>query len=171
MSNVIHLHDLADDLRVDTREVAKGLGLQHASVVRLIDRYVAQFERFGLLRFQVEEVKRAGARGTKRAKFAFLNEDQAYLLLTMSRNSERVVQLKADLVSAFGRARRAGIARSLSAWESLQRLQLEDADSKARATIGAHLLLDRKRHLPDLRARRLALESSVIIPLPLPLPR
>lgn len=38
-----------------------------------------------------------------------LNEDQAYFLLSLSRNTERVVDLKLNLTIAFGEARRAAI--------------------------------------------------------------
>src|SRR5690606_5591455 len=38
-------------------------------------------------------------------KYALLNEDQAYLLLTYSRNTKRVRETKIALVQAFRRAR------------------------------------------------------------------
>ena len=165
MSNVIHLNQVGSDPLVDSRELADGLGVQHHSVMRLIDRYQIQFARFGLVRFEIDAVKEAGARGVKQVRFASLNEDQAYLLLTMSRNTDRVVAMKADLVAAFGAARRAGFAKSLTAWQQLQRLEIENASSMTRASIGSRLMLERKRALPQLRARREQLEAQVIVPL------
>ena len=44
-------------------------------------------------------------------KFALLNEDQAYLLLTYSRNTARVRELKVRLVKAFRDARIAADTR------------------------------------------------------------
>lgn len=94
-----------------------------------------------------------------------LSEDQCYLLLTYSRNTVRVRSLKVALVRAFGSARREGISRSLTAWQELQRLEIENASSLTRASIGSRLMLERKRALPQLRARREKLEAQVILPM------
>ena len=66
---------------------------------------VADFEELGILRFQTGEIKGRG----RPEKFAMLNEDQCYLLLTYSRNTARTRQLKVRLVKAFGEARRAAV--------------------------------------------------------------
>ncbi len=42
---------------------------------------------------------------------ALLNEDQAYFLLSLSRNTEIVVELKSKLITAFSEARRAADMR------------------------------------------------------------
>lgn len=69
--------------------------------------------------------------GGKAQSFALLNEDQCYFLLSLSRNTEQVVDLKAELVAEFGKARRNGEARRLSIIEELGRLDAMDAQSKA----------------------------------------
>ncbi|MDP3877160.1 MAG: hypothetical protein Q8Q50_09275 [Methylobacter sp.] len=51
------------------------------------------------------QVKRKQGGGTP-IRYAFLNEDQSYLLLTFSRNTKRVVGLKVELVKAFSRFRK-----------------------------------------------------------------
>ncbi|TAN26108.1 MAG: hypothetical protein EPN31_14095 [Castellaniella sp.] len=91
--------------RVDSRLLAQYLGNQHQHVRELLADYAEDFRQLGLLRFETEAVKEAGARGTKYVKFALLNEDQAYLLLTYSRNTKRVPELKVRLVLAFREAR------------------------------------------------------------------
>ncbi len=96
-----------DDPRVDSRLIAAQLGIAHRSVIANIERYLKHFQSFGLMRFKTEAVKRPGERGTKYEKYALLNEDQTYFLLSLSRNSERVVDLKARLVMAFREARQA----------------------------------------------------------------
>lgn len=95
------------EARVDSRLIAEQLHNQHKAVMVLVDRYVDQFRRFGLLPFEMEAVKAAGSRGTKHKRYALLNEDQAFFLLSLSRNTDHVVQLKARLIAAFGEARRA----------------------------------------------------------------
>ena len=91
--------------RIDSRLIAMDLGNNHKSTIELIERYEPKFQRFGLLPFQTEAVKTPESRGVKHLKFALLNEDQSYFLLSLSRNSEVVVDLKADLVMAFREAR------------------------------------------------------------------
>ncbi len=101
------------EARVDSRLIAKQLRNQHKNVMELIERYAGQFRTFGLVAFETQAVKAAGARGTKRLRFAMLNEDQAFFLLSLSRNTDHVVQLKARLIAAFGEARRAAQQRAV----------------------------------------------------------
>ncbi len=86
---------------VDTRIIATGFGVQHQNTRELVDNYSAKFQAFGLLRFETEAVKTEGGRGTKHEKFYLLNEDQTYFLLTLTRNTLQVVDLKQRLVMAF----------------------------------------------------------------------
>lgn len=90
--------------RIDSRLIAMDLGNNHKSTIELIEKYEPKFQRFGLLPFQTE-ARRKGQHGGGEAKFALLNEDQSYFLLSLSRNTEIVVDLKADLVMAFREAR------------------------------------------------------------------
>lgn len=89
--------------RVDSRIVAEHLGNQHKNVIELIERYPEQFERFGIVPFQTEKLPGTGK--GRSTRFALLNEDQAFFLLSLSRNTEKVVGLKATLVQAFREAR------------------------------------------------------------------
>lgn len=95
--------------RVDTRVLAQHLGNQHENVMQLVKDYRADFEQFGILRFQTGEIQRRG----RPEKFALLNEDQAYLLLTYSRNTAKVRALKVKLVKAFAEARKAAAIRQV----------------------------------------------------------
>lgn len=93
--------------RVDTRVLAQHLGNQHENVMRLAKDYRADFEQFGILRFTTGEIRGRG----QPEKFALLNEDQCYLLLSFSRNTARVRALKVRLVRAFADARKAAAIR------------------------------------------------------------
>ena len=95
--------------RADTRVLAQHLGNQHETVMRLVNDYRADFEQFGILRFQVGEIQGRG----QPEKYALLNEDQAYLLLTYSRNSAKVRALKVKMVKAFAEVRRAAEVRQM----------------------------------------------------------
>ncbi|MDY7567515.1 Rha family transcriptional regulator [Pseudomonas sp. RTC3] len=100
--------------RVDSRVLAEQLGTQHKSSIELIDKYADKIRRFGHLPFQTEVGKRAQG-GGKAERFALLNEDQAFFLLALSRNTDRVVELKSSLIMAFREARYGHACQTLEA--------------------------------------------------------
>ena len=89
--------------RIDSRLIADSLGLQRESLAKLIKAYKPDFEQLGIVRFQIGEIKGRG----QPERYAMLNEDQAYLLLTYSRNTAKVRALKVKLVQVFRDARKA----------------------------------------------------------------
>lgn len=89
------------EARVDSRVLAEQLGNQHENTFDLIKRYEADFLELGLLRFETGLIKGRG----QPEKYALLNEDQSYLLLTYSRNNIKVRALKVNLIKAFREAR------------------------------------------------------------------
>lgn len=99
-TNVIQLVQAEGEARVDSRLIAGHLGVKHKNTMSLIDRYADRFGRFGVLPFQTEKPPK-GTAGGRPERFALLNEDRAYFLLSLSRNTERVVELKANLVLAL----------------------------------------------------------------------
>ncbi len=105
--NAIALTTTKTEARIDTRLLARGLGIQHHSLFEQVKDYKADFEGFGIVRFQTEEIQGRG----RPERFALLNEDQAHLLLTYSRNTAKVRALKVKLVQAFANARRAAEIR------------------------------------------------------------
>jgi phage regulator Rha-like protein len=88
---------------VDSRLLARELRNQHKNVIELIARYGDKFERFTKVAFKTEPSP--GSKTSQKERFALLNEDQSYFLLTLSRNTDHVVDLKARLVMAFRQAR------------------------------------------------------------------
>ncbi|MFJ5538534.1 Rha family transcriptional regulator [Vreelandella titanicae] len=92
------------EARVDSRQLAEQLGNKHRHSIRLVDKYLERFKRFGQVCFENADGKRQQG-GGKGERYALLNEDQAYFLLSLSRNTDEVVDLKANLVMAFRRAR------------------------------------------------------------------
>jgi phage regulator Rha-like protein len=94
------------EVRIDSRTLAAGLRNKHKAVLTLLDRYSEAFKQHGQLTFKKEVGERKQGGGNAE-RYALLNEDQAYLLLSLSRNSQIVVALKSKLITAFGEARRA----------------------------------------------------------------
>ena len=91
------------EYRVDSRLLAVRLRNHHKNVMELIDRYLKRFKRFGVVPFQTEKPR--GSKGGRPERYAELNEDQCYFLLSLSRNTDHVVDLKANLVQSFKKAR------------------------------------------------------------------
>lgn len=108
--NALTLTPVDGEPRVDSRFIAKQLGVEHKATYQLVRIYRADLEQLGLLPFEMEAVKIEGGRGTKSVKFALLNEDQSYLLLTYSQNTPQARALKIRLVRTFGDYRR-GLAQ------------------------------------------------------------
>ncbi|WP_443503477.1 Rha family transcriptional regulator [Pseudomonas helleri] len=102
--NVVALIQSKGEPRVDSRVLAEQLGNKHKNTMALIERYTLKIKQFGLLPFQTE-ARPAGQHGGGDARFALLNEDQAFFLLALSRNTDRVVELKSSLILAFREAR------------------------------------------------------------------
>jgi phage regulator Rha-like protein len=95
------------EARIDSRLLAQGFGNKPKAAMALIERYSDRFKRLGILPFKKAVIKGRG----QPERYALLNEDQAYLLLSLSRNSDTVVDLKVKLIKAFGNARRAADIR------------------------------------------------------------
>lgn len=112
--NTVTLMQVKGEARVDSRLLAEQLGNKHRSTIVLIDRYADQLKKFGQLPFQMAVGKRAQGGGNSE-RHALLNEDQAFALLALSRNTLRVVELKVGLVMAFREARYGHACETLEA--------------------------------------------------------
>ena len=90
--------------RIDSRLIAGGLGIAHHNFIALIEKYRSRLDSLGLVLFQTDKVK---AKMGRPERFIYLNENQCYALVTLSKNTERAVDLKFALVMAFSEAREA----------------------------------------------------------------
>lgn len=107
--------------RVDSRLLAQHLDNQHRPTMALIEKHLERFETFGKVIFQ--KAPSTDSRTGQRERYACLNEDQALFLLTLRRNTERVVELKLRLIKAFGEARRAAAVRKTEYLPSYHAMQ------------------------------------------------
>ncbi len=98
----ISVLEIDGTLVVDSRLIANKLDIEHESLMRNLKKFQTKIEqRFGILRFQVGEIRGRG----QPEKYALLTESQATVLMTLSRNTESVVDCKLDLVAAFEKAK------------------------------------------------------------------
>lgn len=109
--------------------VAEGTGNEHESVMRLVANNSADFEEFGILRFQVGKLTEGRGAPTK---YALLNEEQATLLMTYLRNTPVVRGFKKRLVRAFFELReRAAAGRTVEPLSPLEYARrLVDAEER-----------------------------------------
>lgn len=96
----ISLDFIKKEFRVDSRLLAPELNHRHRTILESLDKYKSQFESLGQLPFETE----AGYNNAP-VRFALLNEDQCYFLLTLMRNNNHIVAAKLKLVKAFRDAR------------------------------------------------------------------
>ncbi len=163
MSNIIHLTTVDREPRADSVQIAENLGTTHKATIQLVRRYLGVFQKLGRVPFEMRSFATAGGEQTR--EVALLNEDQCYFLLSLSRNTPRVVDLKLRLVQAFSEARCAGAVQSLSVWYQLQAVQVEEKNSAAKGSYGSRLMNNRKREKAGLQRELARLEAQVVIPL------
>lgn len=81
--------------------IADSLDKRHTDVLALTHKYENELRNFGSVPFKTE-LKKAGIHGAQQeAEYAFLNEQQATLLISMMRNCPKVIAFKIALVKAF----------------------------------------------------------------------
>ncbi|MGX8939328.1 Rha family transcriptional regulator [Symbiopectobacterium sp. Eva_TO] len=90
------------DLVTNTIAIADGVGRDHDTIIKLVDRNKADLEEFGKVGFEI----RAGYNNAK-VRVALLNEQQTTLLITYMRNNNVVRSFKKRLVFEFFRMRSA----------------------------------------------------------------
>ena len=152
------------EARASTVVIAKGVEQQHASIIKLLRKRIQDFEAFGHVDFKSEVVNRRQGGGSLR-EYAMLNEHQASLLIAFMRNSPRVVAFKVALIREFFRMRDELQRREQGLWAQMQALIAKEVESKVRASFGSHLMLKRKREIPDFEAQFAELEDRIQKPL------
>ena len=90
--------------RVESKLIANGLGIKHRYLVDQVDKYQDQLKGFGILRFETSKINRGRGRPER---LVYLNENQCYAMVTLSKNTQKAVSLKFALVKAFAEAREA----------------------------------------------------------------
>ena len=92
------LVSIEGEQRISSALIADSIGTTHKVANNLIRKYLSRLEVFGELPFK----KALG----ERKNLAYLNEDQAIFLMTLSKNTEKVVEFNHQLVTAFSNLRR-----------------------------------------------------------------
>ena len=114
MKSLIKLTQINGDNRVSSAELSEHLGTTYKSTINLIRKHKTKLESLGKVPFK----KAVG----DRRNLAYLNEDQSYFLLTLSKNTAMVVQCKFDLVKAFSKIRKQAENRAKVTWQQNREL-------------------------------------------------
>lgn len=97
MSDLVLLHH--NEPMTTSETVAAGVEMEHKSVLQLLRKYLDDLNSLGRVAFEMRPFETAG--GNQWREIAFLNEGQAMFLMTLMRNTEKVVAFKLALVKAF----------------------------------------------------------------------
>ena len=111
---------IKSEFRVDSRLLSPELNHRHRTILENLDKYKSQFESLGHLPFETE----LGYNNLP-VRFAMLNEDQCYFLLTLMRNNNHIVSAKLKLVKAFRDSRTQLAKRDIARIEGKQVRHLE----------------------------------------------
>lgn len=101
--NLIKIESVNGQNVVDSRLIAQELGIKHKNLLDNIEKYCTELQQFGTVTFETETCKHST--GASVQKFVYLNENQATFVMTLSRNTKKVVALKANLVASFSKAK------------------------------------------------------------------
>lgn len=96
----------AKEARIDSRLVAKEMGIKHKNLYELITKHKKSLREFGSLPFQTETKKRI--KGGTYLKYALLNENQFDLISRLARgkNYEQIIDFKIRVTKAFANSRK-----------------------------------------------------------------
>ena len=137
-----------------SKTIADNTSNNHASIIKLIRKYVSDFEYFGRVDFKSIRQERGG----HPIEYAILNEQQATLLLTYLRNSDIVREFKKRLVAAFYELRNQGQAKQVDPDEfsAVELIHAADALANALRLEGSSRILAIskvvRKHVPQLES-------------------
>ncbi len=147
-------------LVADSRLFAPKLDIRHRSIMANINKYQSEFKELGILRFKIAEIDGRG----QPEKYCLLNEDQANLLLVLSRNTYNVVKLKLQLTKLF-RDMRASLNHSgqlLTEANRITKVLNDERDFASECGKGlAHWR--HKRNILEHRIKRIEKEAQLML--------
>lgn len=88
-----------DEAFTDSVILAKGAGIGHASVIKLITTHLDDVSEFGRVGFQIVPFETKG--GIQKMKICRLNREQATFVISLMKNTKAVVAFKKELVKQF----------------------------------------------------------------------
>ena len=115
MGEIVYLKN--DEVFTDSLVISLGTGVEHRKLKQAIRKYKVQIEGFGKLYAPF----RAESTGGRKTEYYILNEAQATFLITLLKNTEKVVKFKAELVKQFYEMRKFIAERHTQEWVETRR--------------------------------------------------
>lgn len=101
IDNITFIHK--DEAFTNSMILAYGAGVEHRAVTQLITSYLDEVSEFGGVTFEMRPFETNG--GIQKIKICRLNEQQATFVISLMRNTKKVVAFKKHLVKEFYRMR------------------------------------------------------------------
>lgn len=154
MTNLVTIDH--DRIVTDSRTLAQTFGKRHDSVLRAYDRLRCS-EEFNLRNFVAVEY--LDAKGERRRHVTMTKD--GFVMLAMGFTGPKAAAFKEDYIRAFNEMADALKRGEQNLWQQLQALIAKETESQMRASFGSHLMLERKRELPQFREQREELEMKI----------
>lgn len=121
-NQVIELMEVDREFRIDSRNVAPNIGIEHESFLKTLKTYQEQLEYFGKVRFEIG----ASASGQQQ-NYVTLNRNQALFAITLSRNTEQVIAWKMALIDALDQLDKHVKANQIARRQSVRQIESEQS--------------------------------------------
>lgn len=154
MNNLVTID--RDLVVTDSETVARTFGKRHKNVLQAYDRLKCS-EEFNRLNFQPVEF--LDAKGEQRRRVTMTKD--GFAMLAMGFTGAKAAAFKEDYIRAFNEMADALRRGEQNLWQQMQALIAKEAESQVRASFGSHLMLERKRALPNLRDEREELAAQI----------
>jgi len=154
MTNLVNIDQ--DRIVTDSRTLAQRFEKRHDIVLRAFDKLQCSSE-FSRRNFAVAEY--LDAQG-KRRRIITMTKD-GFAMLAMGFTGPKAAFFKEDFIRAFNEMADALRRGEQNLWQQMQALIAKEAESQVRASFGSHLMLERKRALPNFRDEREELAAKI----------
>lgn len=147
MTNLVSID--RERIVTDSQTLSRTFGKQHTHVLRAYDNLKCS-EDFRRSNFGSAEY--LDAQGKLRRRVTMTKD--GFAMLAMGFTGPKAAAFKEEYIRAFNEMADAMARGEKSLWQQMQALIAKEAESQVRASFGSHLMLTRKRELPNFRDER-----------------
>lgn len=142
MSNTMTTKEIVtienNEVLTTTLHISEGTGGNHRAILQLLKTHIHYFNKFGRVSFEMRPFETNG--GVQLRRIALLNEQHATFLMTLMRNTEKVVEFKYALVEAFFKSREYLNHKMISHSQLYSKLNAQLDIEKADASLAGSIL-------------------------------
>lgn len=154
MTNLVTIDQ--DRIVTDSRTLAQTFGKRHDSVLRAFDKLQCSDE---FSRHNFASADYLDAQGKLRRRVTMTKD--GFVMLAMGFTGPKAAAFKEDYIRAFNEMADALKRGEQNLWQQMQALIAKETESQVRASFGSHLMLERKRALPNFRDEREELAAKI----------